>query len=80
MRCEVLELDAPRVMVWRWQGGGIDTTVRFECSPEREGTRLTLTHDGFRGVGPRLVGMILSRGWAKMLSGALAKEIASEGR
>lgn len=80
VRCEVLELDAPRVMVWRWQGGGIDTTVRFECSPEREGTRLTLTHDGFRGVGPRLVGMILSRGWAKMLSGALAKEIASEGR
>jgi uncharacterized protein YndB with AHSA1/START domain len=21
VRCEVLELDAPRVMVWRWQGG-----------------------------------------------------------
>ncbi len=73
-------LDAPRVMVWRWEGGGIDTTVRFECSPEREGTRLTLTHDGFRGVGPRLVGMILSRGWATMLAGAPAKEIASDGR
>jgi uncharacterized protein YndB with AHSA1/START domain len=75
VRCEVLELDAPRVMMWRWQGGRIDTTVRFELSPEREGTRLTLTHAGFRGVGPRLVGMILSRGWAKMLVGSLAREV-----
>ena len=75
VRCEVLELDAPRVMVWRWQGGGIDTTVRFELAPERDGTRLTLTHAGFRGVGPRIVGMILSRGWAKMLAGSLAREV-----
>ena len=75
VRCEVLELDAPRVMVWRWQGGGIDTTVRFELAPERDGTRLTLTHDGFRGFGPRIVGMILSRGWAKMLAGSLAREV-----
>lgn len=79
MRCEVLELDAPRAMVWRWQGGGIDTTVRFELSPRREGTRLTLTHAGFRGVGPRLVGMILSRGWATMLAGSLAREVEGAG-
>jgi uncharacterized protein YndB with AHSA1/START domain len=75
VRCAVLEFDAPRVMVWRWRGGGLDTTVRFELAPERDGTRLTLTHDGFRGVGPRLVGMILSRGWAKMLAGSLAREV-----
>jgi uncharacterized protein YndB with AHSA1/START domain len=76
VRCEVLELDAPRVMVWRWQVGGIDTAVRFELAPERAGTRLTLTHAGFRGFGPRLVSVILSRGWAKMLAGAFAKELA----
>ncbi len=76
VRGEVLELDAPRVMVWRWQGGGIDTTLRFDLAPERSGTRLTLTHAGFRGVGPRLVSVILSRGWAKMLAGSFAKELA----
>jgi hypothetical protein len=42
-------------MVWRWQGGGIDTTVRFDLSPEREGTRLKLTHAGFRDVGSVLI-------------------------
>jgi uncharacterized protein YndB with AHSA1/START domain len=70
-----MELDASRVMVWQWQGGGTETTVRFELSPERDGTRMTLMHAGFRGVGPRIVGMILSRGWAQMLAGSLAREV-----
>ncbi len=57
----------------------VDGGERFELSPEREGTRLTLTHKGFRGVGPRLVSMILSRGWAKMLAASLAREVEGAG-
>jgi uncharacterized protein YndB with AHSA1/START domain len=75
VRCEVLELDEPRMMAWRWLGGGIETVVRFELEAEREGTRLRLVQSGFRGVRQRMVGMILARGWTKMLAGSLRGEI-----
>ena len=75
VRCEVLEMDAPRMMSWRWQGGGIDTVVRFELEAEREGTRLRLVQSGFSGVRQGLVSMILARGWAKMLAGSLHAEV-----
>ena len=71
-----LSVDAVRSAVGSL-ADGIDTTLRFELSPERR--RLTLTHAGFRGVGPRLVGMILSRGWARMLAGSLAREVQGAG-
>jgi len=76
VRCEVLELDAPHQMAWRWQGGGIDTVVRFELRPERDGTRLHLSQSGFRGLRPRLVSLLLARGWAGMLAGSLPRELA----
>lgn len=75
VRCEVLELDEPRVMSWRWRGGGIDTVVRFELEVEREGTRLRLVQSGFEGVRGWMVSVILGRGWAKMLEGSLREEV-----
>ena len=55
------------------------TTPSWSTLRDRYGTRLTLTPAGFRRVGPRLVGMILSRGWAKMLAGSLAREVGQQG-
>lgn len=75
VRCEVLELDEPRAMSWRWRGGGLDTVVRFELEAEREGTRLRVVQSGFSGVRGRMVSVILGRGWAKMLAGSLAREL-----
>jgi len=75
VRCKVLELDEPRMMAWRWAGGGIETVVRFELAAEREGTRLRLVQTGFKGVRARMVSVILARGWAKMLVGSLKREI-----
>lgn len=75
VRCEVLELEEPRVMSWRWRGGGIETVVRFEVAEERGGTRVRIVQSGFEGVRARLVSVILARGWAKMLAGSLAQEI-----
>ena len=42
VRCEVLELDPPRRMVWSWAGGNIDTTVIFTLEATAGGdTRLS---------------------------------------
>lgn len=75
VRCEVLEMEAPRAMSWRWRGGGIDTVVRFELAAERQGTRLRLVHSGFEGVRGWMVSGILGKGWGKMLEGRLREEV-----
>jgi hypothetical protein len=71
VRLTVLELDAPRRMVWRWCGGPLDTTLTFRLEPRvvfaREGTRLYLEHAGFDALPAVLVSFILGAGWARML-------------
>ena len=67
VRCEVLALEPERHMVWSWQGGPLDTQVRFELTrhplPDGgEGCRLRLTHSGFQGLKSRLVQAILRIG------------------
>ena len=37
VRCEVLELEPPKRMVWAWAGGNIDTTVTFTLEQTAEG-------------------------------------------
>jgi uncharacterized protein YndB with AHSA1/START domain len=68
VRCEVLEIDPPRTMVWSWEGGGMKTVVTFRLSPTADGTRVHLRHEGFEGLRPVLVSYMLGRGWAKMLA------------
>jgi len=65
--CEVLELDRPRRMTWRWKSDWIDTTVAFTLAPEGAGTRLRLVHDGFRGVRGTFVSWMMGSGWKGIL-------------
>jgi uncharacterized protein YndB with AHSA1/START domain len=44
---EVLEIDEPRLLRCRWSGVFGDTEVTFELSPEADGTRLRVSHDGW---------------------------------
>lgn len=71
VQLEVLALDAPRRMVWRWRGGPVDTTLTFRLEPRRVGrglgTRLHLDHEGFEGAQALLVSLILGAGWSRML-------------
>lgn len=49
IECEVLELDAPRRMVWSWNGGmdgETATRVSFDLRAEGERTRLVFRHVG----------------------------------
>lgn len=45
---EVLEIDEPRLLRCRWTGVFGDTEVTFELTPEGDGTRLRVRHDGWR--------------------------------
>lgn len=62
VRCEVLEIDAPSLMRWSWRGGPLDTVVSFELEDVEGGTRLVVTHRGFRGAKAQLVKWILKIG------------------
>jgi len=68
VRCEVLELDPPKRMVWSWAGGNIDTTVTFTLE-EAAGaqTRLRMHQVGFHGLGVQLTRRILAGGYPRIL-------------
>jgi uncharacterized protein YndB with AHSA1/START domain len=80
VRCQVLELDPPRRMVWSWAGGPIDTTVTFTLAPAPGGgTRLRLRQTGFTGLAGQLTRRILSSGWPGMLRRKLPAVLAGSG-
>ncbi len=62
VHCEVMEIEPPHRMKWSWRGGPLDTEVEFELQEVAGGTRLRVTHTGFRGVKSRLVQWILAIG------------------
>jgi uncharacterized protein YndB with AHSA1/START domain len=73
--CEVLELEAPRKMVWSWDGGMADETptrVVFELNPEGSGTRLLFRHEG-EAANQRRVS--LDSGWRRRL--AILRQVLS---
>ena len=51
VHCEVLEVDAPKRLVYSWRGGSgnsrLDTIVHWTLEPSPTGTRLKLEHTGF---------------------------------
>jgi uncharacterized protein YndB with AHSA1/START domain len=65
VRCEVLDLEPPRLIRFSWRGGNLDTVVSWSLVPEGTGTRLLITHDGFDETDPaqRMVMGILGGGW-----------------
>jgi uncharacterized protein YndB with AHSA1/START domain len=77
---EVLEVEPPRRMRWRWRGGPIDTEVSFTLSPVGigavEGTRLEVEHSGFEGPAAVLVSFILQSGNRKIYGRRLPAVLA----
>lgn len=70
---EVLEVDAPRRLVWTWRAawdGGNTTKVTYTLDPIDGGTRVTLRHEGFddRHDSCRMHG----EGWERVLGWAKA--------
>lgn len=83
--CEVVEIDPPRKMVWTWRDTWAwarqerPTTVTWTLRPEDGGTRLTLVHEGFEGIGPVVLSKLLRFGWGTMLKKTLPAAIAGGG-
>ena len=67
VECEVLELEAPRRMVWAWisNEGAPSTRVEFQLEEIEGGTRFTFSHTG--EIDP-LMGSRLTEGWPGKLA------------
>jgi uncharacterized protein YndB with AHSA1/START domain len=78
--CEVLEVEAPRRLVYSWKGTAnkFTTRVTWTLVPTASGTRLVLDHDGFEGVGGILLSFMLGSGWKRMMRQRLRETIAGE--
>lgn len=76
VRCEVLELEPPRKLVYTWKGGPVDTVVTFTLTPVPEGTRLRLEQRGFCGLNAWLVSFLLGGGWKKIVNRHLPSVLA----
>ncbi len=67
VNCEVVELDPPRKLAYRWVGGPLDSIVRFSLEPVPGGTRLVLEHNGFKGFKGVLLSFMMGSGWGSMV-------------
>ncbi len=80
VRCEVLECEPPRRLVFSWSVAGpvVDSRVSFRLQPEGDGTRLLFEHSGFNlsHAGAKQAFKGAEFGWAKML-GQLPEVVAS---
>jgi uncharacterized protein YndB with AHSA1/START domain len=71
VECEVLAVEPERLLRISWVGDEKDPpqTVTYSLSDDGAGSRLTLDHDGFVGVGSFFVSKLFLRpGWKAMLS------------
>jgi uncharacterized protein YndB with AHSA1/START domain len=71
--CEVLEVDAPRLLRYSWRGSPDEspTEVTYRIEPHGDGTRLTYEHTGFSGIRGRMMSELLGRVRRKMLDRGL---------
>jgi uncharacterized protein YndB with AHSA1/START domain len=62
--CEVLTVEEPRLLSFRWGGKSV---VTFRLQAEAAGTRLTLEHSGLRGLRGSAMAWVLGRGWVRKI-------------
>jgi uncharacterized protein YndB with AHSA1/START domain len=65
----VLEVQPERLLRYRFAAGRLDTTITWELVPEGMGTRLVLTHEGFKLDSPlsRQAFEGMKPGWPQVL-------------
>ncbi len=74
VHCEVLTLDPPRHLAYRWQGGPLDTEVHFRLEAEPGGTLLHFEHRGFDLSDPAQA--MAYKGMAPGWTGHMARRLA----
>jgi uncharacterized protein YndB with AHSA1/START domain len=48
VKCQILEIEAPRKISYTWVVGDLNTVVTFTLAPTAAGTSLSLVHSGFK--------------------------------
>jgi uncharacterized protein YndB with AHSA1/START domain len=79
VECEVTDVREPELLAYSWVGNhGAETQrVRYTLEETSSGTRLTVEHLGFAGVGGFLLSrLIMAPGWNQMLRDALPLVLA----
>jgi uncharacterized protein YndB with AHSA1/START domain len=73
VRCEVIEVRAPHLLRYSWQGAedGQATEVTYRVERHLGGTRLTYLHAGFAGIGGQIMSRLLGCVRRKMLNDGL---------
>jgi uncharacterized protein YndB with AHSA1/START domain len=68
-RCEILEVDKPRRLVWSQCGndeGKDPFTITWTLREEGKGTRLILLQEGIHGLKGVLIKKLMGKGWKRM--------------
>lgn len=68
-RCEILEVDKPHKIVWSQAGndeGKDPFLITWRLKEEGQGTRLTLLHEGFKGLRGFAIKKFMGEGWKRM--------------
>ena len=79
---EVLDLDAGKRLRISWRdansGNNLNSTVTWSISPEDDGTRLVLVHEGFNPAEPTHIAShrIMSGGWRNQVLPRLGQTLA----
>ena len=78
VQCEVIEVDAPKRLVYSWRGGSgnsrLDTVVHWTLEPSATGTRLRLEHTGFLPMN-HLAFEALSKGWGGQVAARISEAL-----
>ena len=86
VECEMLEAREPSVLRYSWVGdeSGRALEVTYALEPHEGGTRLTLTHAGFTGIGGFILAkLMMTPGWKKMLGvliPAVLNDVGDDGK
>jgi uncharacterized protein YndB with AHSA1/START domain len=79
VRCEVLEVEAPKRLVYSWRGGSgareINTVVRWTLQVTARGTHLSLEHSGFLPIHANAF-EAMSKGWAGKVAERITQVLA----
>ncbi len=61
--CEVLTVEAPKLLRYSWRGGDLDTVLTFTLTPTASGTLLSLEHEGFELPKNMFAFDAMGKGW-----------------
>jgi uncharacterized protein YndB with AHSA1/START domain len=76
VQCQVLEVEAPKRLVYSWRGGSgnsrLDTVVHWTLEASATGTRLKLEHAGFLPMN-RMAFEAMSKGWGGKVAARISE-------